>query len=236
MCDRKLKFGVDDLVRVKHGVADVDYPDSPNRQIMDDYTTWFANSPLDDVDDESENRDEEGEGPWDDGDENWGEDGNEDDFEELGEDGLTEETGPFLAPSKTGRNDPCPCGSGKKFKKCCLGKEQFGQPEETRPKFPIGTIALYGPDDRRTTKIVAAVIRWEGAEPMLQRWVGSNVTENPKVRREIQDFFKLHGVKSVVATDRNMGCPHEEGEDFPEGGDCPFCPFWKGKQGSGAKE
>lgn len=25
---------------------------------------------------------------------------------------------------KTGRNDPCPCGSGKKFKKCCLGKEK----------------------------------------------------------------------------------------------------------------
>jgi preprotein translocase subunit SecA len=23
---------------------------------------------------------------------------------------------------KIGRNDPCPCGSGKKFKKCCLGK------------------------------------------------------------------------------------------------------------------
>ena len=21
---------------------------------------------------------------------------------------------------KVGRNDPCPCGSGKKFKKCCL--------------------------------------------------------------------------------------------------------------------
>ena len=24
--------------------------------------------------------------------------------------------------SKTGRNDPCPCGSGKKFKKCCENK------------------------------------------------------------------------------------------------------------------
>jgi methionyl aminopeptidase len=23
---------------------------------------------------------------------------------------------------KLGRNDPCPCGSGLKFKKCCLGK------------------------------------------------------------------------------------------------------------------
>ena len=25
------------------------------------------------------------------------------------------------APTKVGRNDPCPCGSGKKFKKCCGG-------------------------------------------------------------------------------------------------------------------
>ena len=25
---------------------------------------------------------------------------------------------------KIGRNDPCPCGSGKKYKKCCLGKEE----------------------------------------------------------------------------------------------------------------
>ena len=24
--------------------------------------------------------------------------------------------------SPVGRNDPCPCGSGKKFKKCCLGR------------------------------------------------------------------------------------------------------------------
>ncbi|MBX3733652.1 MAG: DUF1186 domain-containing protein [Verrucomicrobiae bacterium] len=26
---------------------------------------------------------------------------------------------PFRAPYAVGRNDPCPCGSGKKFKKCC---------------------------------------------------------------------------------------------------------------------
>ncbi|MDR3460372.1 MAG: DUF1186 domain-containing protein [Verrucomicrobiae bacterium] len=26
---------------------------------------------------------------------------------------------PYLAPPKTGRNEPCPCGSGKKYKKCC---------------------------------------------------------------------------------------------------------------------
>ena len=26
----------------------------------------------------------------------------------------------------TGRNEPCPCGSGKKFKQCCEGKAQGG--------------------------------------------------------------------------------------------------------------
>ena len=136
-----------------------------------------------------------------------------------------------------GRNDPCPCGRGKKYKKCCLGKQQQREPEqEMRSKFPVGTIALYGPDDKRTTKIVAGVIKWQGAKPILKRWMGSNVKDNLKIRRELEEFFKLHGVKSVAASDRNMGCPHEEGMDFPEGGDCPFCPYWRGKQVTGARE
>jgi len=29
---------------------------------------------------------------------------------------------------KIGRNDPCPCGSGKKYKKCCLGKKNIQFP------------------------------------------------------------------------------------------------------------
>ena len=40
----------------------------------------------------------------------------------------SDEDGPAPEPVENpfrdvGRNDPCPCGSGKKFKKCCLGKE-----------------------------------------------------------------------------------------------------------------
>lgn len=27
---------------------------------------------------------------------------------------------PLVSQPTAGRNDPCPCGSGKKFKKCCL--------------------------------------------------------------------------------------------------------------------
>jgi len=30
---------------------------------------------------------------------------------------------PVVKPKKIGRNDPCPCGSGKKYKKCCMLKD-----------------------------------------------------------------------------------------------------------------
>ncbi|WP_445354509.1 YecA family protein [Microbulbifer sp. EKSA008] len=33
---------------------------------------------------------------------------------------LSTNSSPHRADPKTGRNDPCPCGSGKKFKRCCL--------------------------------------------------------------------------------------------------------------------
>jgi len=34
-----------------------------------------------------------------------------------------DEIPPFVRDEpKIGRNDPCPCGSGKKYKKCCLNK------------------------------------------------------------------------------------------------------------------
>ncbi len=41
------------------------------------------------------------------------------------------EQGPAVNPYRdVGRNDPCPCGSGKKFKKCCLGKVEAREREQ----------------------------------------------------------------------------------------------------------
>ncbi|MCP3893574.1 MAG: hypothetical protein GY706_02960 [Bacteroides sp.] len=34
-------------------------------------------------------------------------------------------TTPVRANRKVGRNDPCPCGSGKKYKRCCLGSSSI---------------------------------------------------------------------------------------------------------------
>ncbi|MDH4320024.1 MAG: SEC-C metal-binding domain-containing protein [Desulfobulbaceae bacterium] len=41
---------------------------------------------------------------------------------------------------KIGRNDPCSCGSGKKFKKCCYGAAGQGQSAKTTP----GQLSLTG--------------------------------------------------------------------------------------------
>src|SRR6266446_4344577 len=34
------------------------------------------------------------------------------------------ETAATAVPQNVGRNDPCPCGSGKKYKKCCLPRDE----------------------------------------------------------------------------------------------------------------
>lgn len=50
-----------------------------------------------------------------------------------------------LTTAKTGRNEPCPCGSGKKYKKCCLTKH-----EEIRKN--MSTDQLQEIEDRRRRK------------------------------------------------------------------------------------
>ena len=68
----------------------------------------------------------------------------------------------------------------------------------------------------------------------LKRWAGTKVVSDPKVKAQVDEFLRSHGVKTKMTAVGVLGCPHEEGQDFPYGEDCPFCPFWKGKQGSGS--
>lgn len=52
---------------------------------------------------------------------------------------------------KIGRNDPCPCLSGKKYKKCCYGKEPFSgdddNSENADPELPSRNEIDYGRPD-----------------------------------------------------------------------------------------
>jgi hypothetical protein len=101
-----------------------------------------------------------------------------------------------------------------------------------KTKLPVATVAYYGPDDKISTKVAVGIIeRWGKGPTELKRWTGSDVVNDPGVVKEVTEFIRPHGAKSVIVTDGIIGCPHEEGIDFPEGKDCPHCPFWRGKQG-----
>jgi len=38
---------------------------------------------------------------------------------------------------KIGRNDPCPCGSGNKYKECCIKKDKVAHKNDEIPTFSI---------------------------------------------------------------------------------------------------
>lgn len=93
----------------------------------------------------------------------------------------------------------------------------------------MATIAFYGPDNSRASKVAVGVVtRAEGEAEVLERWFSerADVRFDAGIGREILAFLERHAVKSVVLSDGVIGCPHEEGIDYPEGQICPQCPYW----------
>ncbi len=97
--------------------------------------------------------------------------------------------------------------------------------------YPIASIAHYGPDDKKATKVVVSIVAYEGVEPEpMKKWFSEeDVRNDENILREVKEFLSSNGAVSVVMPDRIIGCPHEEGIDYPEGEECPQCPFWKGR-------
>src|SRR5258708_823203 len=88
--------------------------------------------------------------------------------------------------------------------------------------YPIATIALYGPTADLATKIAVSIIPDERKPPdVLERWFSEDidVRHDPVVGEQIQPFLRQHQARSVVVTDRVIGCPHEDHS-------CPHCPYW----------
>ena len=98
--------------------------------------------------------------------------------------------------------------------------------------FPVGTIAFYGPDNSRASKVAVSIVPEEGAEAQhLRRWFAEtgDVRSDEAVLAEVAEFLRANGVHSVAMTKGLIGCPHEEGIDYPEGQNCPHCPYWAGR-------
>jgi len=65
---------------------------------------------------------------------------------------------------KPGRNDPCPCGSGKKYKQCCLQTEGAQQAEDLL--WHQISRAIKGLPD----KLLTFEKKWRGPETLLEAW------------------------------------------------------------------
>jgi len=98
--------------------------------------------------------------------------------------------------------------------------------------YPVASVAFYGPDNLRASKVVVGIMPAQGAEiSELARWTSDahDARVDVVILEAIHRFLQQHGVKSVVATERILGCPHEEGIDYPKGHACPQCPYWRNR-------
>ena len=96
-------------------------------------------------------------------------------------------------------------------------------------EFPLATMVYYGPDDQTATKLVVSLIENSSEEPgVLDQWTSDkgDIRHDEQVFMEAVQWLKDHVVQRVLAVDRILGCPHEEGIDYAEGEPCPLCPFW----------
>jgi len=62
----------------------------------------------------------------------------------------------------------------------------------------------------------------------LQKWWSdaTDIRTDPVIIQQMLTFLDQQHVQRIVMVDRIIGCPHEEGSDYPEGETCPQCPYW----------
>lgn len=66
---------------------------------------------------------------------------------------------------KIGRNDPCPCGSGQKYKKCCEAKDDAKRAEELAAENAARPEPAAAEDDAKTQRQSDAAMRRDGFDP-----------------------------------------------------------------------
>jgi len=95
--------------------------------------------------------------------------------------------------------------------------------------YPAATVAFYGPDASRASKVVVGIIPDETSKVSeLRKWTSqtADLRRETTETSEILAFIKQHSVKTIMMSPGIIGCPHEEGTDYPEGEVCPECPYW----------
>ena len=105
-------------------------------------------------------------------------------------------------------------------------KVQFVKLISKNTTFPLATITYHGPDPKQATKITIGILKDKDQSPVIKSWSGDNIAEDENAAKEIAKFIQAHDVSRVLTSEWVLSCPHEEGQDYPEGADCPHCPDW----------
>lgn len=99
----------------------------------------------------------------------------------------------------------------------------------------MATIAFYGPNANFASKVVATVHR-DSKHREMRKWHADaaaetvDVRNDPQITAQLGAFLQSFGeLREIVMTEGIIGCPHEEGVDYPEGAHCPLCPYWAGR-------
>ena len=97
--------------------------------------------------------------------------------------------------------------------------------------YPTATVAYYGPTDKKATKVVVGIVEKEHAKPEpMKSWLSDvDVRNDSLIMEELLAFIAEYNTKSVIMVDSIIGCPHQEGIDYPDGEECQECTFWKGR-------
>ena len=97
--------------------------------------------------------------------------------------------------------------------------------------FPRATLAFYGPDNSKGTKAVLGIFMYEDDEGLIHKYFSEekDIRYQIKTQEDILARLREHEVKSLIMVEELLGCPHEEGIDYPEGQPCPKCRYWEGR-------
>jgi len=97
--------------------------------------------------------------------------------------------------------------------------------------YPIATIAFYGPTSSLASKVVCSIFQYDGAEPdPMKKWfTDKDARTSEEIFCELSAFIDENEAMTVSMIDKIIGCPHEEGIDYPDGESCPTCLFWKNR-------
>jgi hypothetical protein len=114
---------------------------------------------------------------------------------------------------KTGRNDPCPCGSGKKYKQCCLSKTTlaFPGPEKLDTPWSRQRDAC----DRLNADL-GRVLKRDFADAALDAWVDFNQDDDPVSLDEMPHEISIFSPYILFEWDPQR--PLHRGTQKPRGG------------------